>query len=148
MVKVVYGFKDYTPIEGGINMNQYGALELLTKLGMKELNFKTKHSYEQIKPNLHILYYISGPGSENDEYYYCKDETDYHNKYPNYSWDTQCIYYFYDQDTDAVVIELLMWGTDVDEVETLDQLYAIVRKDFLEAYGIKLVFGKEDKDDY
>ena len=128
-------------------MNQYGALELFQKLGITELNFKTKYSYEQIKPNQHILYYISGPGPKNDEYYYCKDETDYHNNYSKYSWDTQCIYYFYDNDTDAVVIELLRWGTDVDEVETLDQLYAIVRKDFLESKGIKLIFDKEDKVD-
>lgn len=118
-------------------MNQSGALELFQKLGITELNFKTKQSYETIKAPIHQMLLIDG------NIYYCKDMKDYESKC-EYNWDIQQFTYFYDRDVDSVVIELYAWGTDVDEVETLDQLYAIVRKDFLEEHGIKLIFGKEE----
>ena len=121
-------------------MNQYGALTLLKNLDIKELQFKTKYSYETIIPPQHKLLLIDG------EIYYCKDQKDFEDK-SQYNWDIQHFTYFYDTDVDAVVIEVLAWESDICGVEKLDELYAIVRKDFLEAYGIKLVFGKEDKDD-
>lgn len=121
-------------------MNQRGTLELFQKLGITELNFKTRQSYETIKVPIHQMLLIDG------DIYYCKDMEDYESKC-EYNWDIQQFTYFYDRDVDSVVIELYAWGTDVVEVETLDQLYAIVRRDFLEANGIKLIFGKEDKDD-
>ena len=121
-------------------MNQYGALKLFQKLGITELNFKTKHSYETIKAPKQQMLLI------NEEIYYCKDQKDFEDK-SQYNWDIQHFTYFYDTDVDAVVIEVLAWESDICGVEKLDELYAIVRKDFLEAYGIKLVFGKEDKDD-
>ena len=121
-------------------MNQHGALELLKNLDIKELQFKTKYSYETIIPPKHKLLLIDG------EIYYCKDQKDFEDKC-QYNWDIQHFTYFYDTDVDAVVIEVLAWESDICGVEKLDELYAIVRKDFLEAYGIKLVFGKEDKND-
>ena len=118
-------------------MNQYGALELFQKLGITELNFKTKQSWETIEAPIYQMLLIDG------DIYYCKDMKDYESKC-EYNWDIQQFRYFYDRDVDSVVIEIYAWGTDVDEVETLDQLYAIVRKDFLEEHGIKLIFGKEE----
>lgn len=122
-------------------MNQYGAVDLLKKLKVKKLKFKDKESNEKLIPKFPIL-------MTDNEFYFCKSIHDYEKRSDEYSWRIVNFNYFYDIDIDAVVIDYLAWSTDKVSVESLTVLYSIVRKDFLEAYGIKLVFGKEDQDDY
>ena len=117
-------------------MNQYGALELLRKLNINTLEFKKYYNKLDLKTD--ILVDFEG------ELYICKDKQDYEKVYSTYSWHIVGFYFFYDSDVDAIVFEYSAEDTDVDEIDHYDTLFAIVSKQFLEAYKINLDFKKED----
>ena len=113
-------------------MNQAKAIDLLNILGIEELVFEQNLGRINFHNQLMLV---------NNDIYLCKDLADYESKCNGSNWDIRSIYYSYDVDIDAVVFEIYAFGTDVDEVESLNELFAIVRKDFLEANSIKLIFG-------
>jgi hypothetical protein len=117
-------------------MNCYGVQDLLLKLDIKKLTFKTY--YNKLELNKDILV------DSSESFYYCKDKEDYEKSCQDYSWHLVKMYYFYDSDTDAVVFEYTVEDTDIDSYDTQDRLFAIVPVQFLQAYKIELEFRKEN----